>query len=472
MKKNAVPQLTAAWWKSNQPDGPQSCKGLEKALTEYEIASKRASSGKGAEAVVDALDEVDKAIDKVADEASKLIKSKKKGLDPDDLQYTVDALGKMSRLVADARKTASAAAEKEADEGEDADDEADAPDGLLNDAEAYKKYLVKSLRRCATARLKFAIGLGKKAPDHRMMFHKSKEGRSLSNIIKKETGVQNLTWGVAFATKDEPRILQLQIEGKQLPGMKLKCVRFLKKYKPLPMDNVRLLLEGKEVADLPDPDDTDVDEIDAPAGGLPGLDPKALQQAMNSLTQRITQAVAALPDSKTEILTPVKEFQDHLKSRNLDAAKEVLDTVTGLLDRLFSGIGGDDAARAWSDAAAAWQSAADEVDRQIGALQAALRRSDDEELKEIAEFGLNAVTGNFKVPLLTAIRELNGAGPQQRAKAAEGVQRAAKDFANHIASDPAIDACDRNPFGVAVTIRTTLGPALEQLGAVAGRMTA
>ena len=117
--------------------------------------------------------------------------------------------------------------------------------------------------------------------------------------------------------------------------------------------------------------------------------------------------------------------------------------------------------RAFGAACAEFQAASEAVDAQIGSLQAALRGQEDGELQEIAEYGLNALTGNHRVRLMAA---LIGA---QRGNAGDLAKLPAliagrKDFLDE---DDRVEACDDNPFGVAVSIRTTLGAALDRLGA-------
>jgi hypothetical protein len=114
-------------------------------------------------------------------------------------------------------------------------------------------------------------------------------------------------------------------------------------------------------------------------------------------------------------------------------------------------------AKAWPAARAAWQSAIETVDGQIGNLQKALRDSGDEDYREIAEIGLNAVTGNYKVRLMAAMREVDGGGPRDK------LARLVADFADHIATDERVMAVDENPLKVAVSVRKTLGPALERM---------
>jgi hypothetical protein len=119
-----------------------------------------------------------------------------------------------------------------------------------------------------------------------------------------------------------------------------------------------------------------------------------------------------------------------------------------------SDAGGSFDAAAWAKARAGWDDAVSDVDRQIGDLQVALRTSDDPELQGIAQFGLNALTGGRRVALTAALLELrDGAGAGACAKSIGA-------FRAFLASDEVVEACDRNPLGVAVAIRATLDPAL------------
>lgn len=116
----------------------------------------------------------------------------------------------------------------------------------------------------------------------------------------------------------------------------------------------------------------------------------------------------------------------------------------------------------WGAARDSFRAATEEVDGQIRELQAALRESDDMDLQEIAEFGLNALTGNTRVPLLAALQEASGGVTQLKESAAK-VKKAIADFRNQLNSEPRVAACDDNPFGVTVAIVDTYEGALDAL---------
>ncbi len=117
----------------------------------------------------------------------------------------------------------------------------------------------------------------------------------------------------------------------------------------------------------------------------------------------------------------------------------------------------------WEKVTARWRAASDAVDGQIGKLQGTLRATTDPDLKRIADAGLNGITGDHKVPVLAALQEIDAAGPEALRPAAARARPAMDAFISHLTSDPRVEACDRNPFGITVTIRATLVPALQDL---------
>jgi hypothetical protein len=125
--------------------------------------------------------------------------------------------------------------------------------------------------------------------------------------------------------------------------------------------------------------------------------------------------------------------------------------------------GGAQAIRA---AIAAWRAASEAVDGQVGQLQSLLQRSDDPELREIGEYGMAALGGGNRTLLMAALMELDRAPEPTPAllKRAGGI--AAK-FREHLASDEKVRGFDENPFGLHVSIRATLAPALSRLEAAA-----
>jgi hypothetical protein len=117
----------------------------------------------------------------------------------------------------------------------------------------------------------------------------------------------------------------------------------------------------------------------------------------------------------------------------------------------------------WRAARASWQDAIETIDSQIKVLQKVLRGSGDEELEAIAEFGLNGVTGNFRVPLMASMMDLDRASGEDFKRGAARALGIVANFKRHIETDEIVGAVDDNPFDVDVGIRTTLGGALTEI---------
>jgi hypothetical protein len=132
-----------------------------------------------------------------------------------------------------------------------------------------------------------------------------------------------------------------------------------------------------------------------------------------------------------------------------------------------AGVPFDEAAfrRQWTAAKSSWRDALDSVDAQIARLQVALRAQNDPELSQIADHGLNGVTGNFKVPLMASVMDIDAARGEALRKAARKGLRATRAFARYLSSEETVRVTDENEFGVPVTIRSSLGKALRDIDA-------
>lgn len=108
---------------------------------------------------------------------------------------------------------------------------------------------------------------------------------------------------------------------------------------------------------------------------------------------------------------------------------------------------------------AIWRDAKESVDDALSALQKRLRATGDPDLVRIAEFGLYGASDGENVALMAALREAE-ADPDN---AADILADAIEDYRDFLADSDAITLIDRNPFGVAITMRATLGAALDDI---------
>lgn len=113
---------------------------------------------------------------------------------------------------------------------------------------------------------------------------------------------------------------------------------------------------------------------------------------------------------------------------------------------------------------AMWADARDRVATQVTDLSEHLLGTKDPNLVQIGKLGLPAVTSRLNTSLAVALIEVDAA-PPDRAEAARAKARdAVAAMKRMIETDPLIKVLDENPLGLPVTIRATLGTALQQLG--------
>ncbi len=243
VKKNEQPEFSAKWWKSSQPKGLKSAGRLEDALKDYEAIKKKLDASGEADVVKtarDALGTVETAVDAVTTEAGKDKKNP-------EMALTIDALKKFDRLYPAERSWIEDHAEQD-------------DDSIFADPDAYHDYLIAAMKKLRSGgQMNFGFVLGKKAEDHRLAVHRSKGSKALANTLVKETGLHAMTFGTAMADENRAGMLVLLLEGRQLPGMKKKGERMLKKFKPLPFIKLSVMADGQELEDIADPDDTDTD---------------------------------------------------------------------------------------------------------------------------------------------------------------------------------------------------------------------
>jgi hypothetical protein len=115
-----------------------------------------------------------------------------------------------------------------------------------------------------------------------------------------------------------------------------------------------------------------------------------------------------------------------------------------------------------------WSDAKDQVDRQLNALYDVLRQTGIPVLTEVAG-QIESVLENYRVGLISALMEYDGAGGAVKEKARIAALSTVNQYQTRLANDAHVTAADTNPFGVAVTVRTTLGAALT---ALQGRLSA
>jgi len=505
MKQNETPQLSSSWWKSAQPEGLSSAKELAKALTDYEDARKLLAKDASEEAhdeCLRSLGAVKSAAKSVAAEAQKLVKSppKKGNIDIDDLGYTVEVLAKFPRVTESVEKLLAkdAAQNKAKGGGGEEDDDDDA--GVLGSLDGYKEYLKKTLRRMKQTPMNFAIGLGKRPDEHRLVCHRSKPAKSLSAMIKSETKLTRMAWGFAGAHGEKPTTLTLALESPLAPGLKKKLEKQFKLLKPLAFDKVMLMVDGEEAEDIVDPDEIADDDADAnqnegaqaqgteqgaesvsgdipppppPSAPPPQQDQSAAFAArLKDLLAKLPQAMAANATEGNAAKLKASEAGAYVRKKDFASADPLLSEAEAIIARLSTPAAAPRAATGskvvFTQSRLAWGAARTKVQAELQKLEKEILESyrDRAEVFDAVTNSvrkLDTILANFDESLSDKLDEaLNAADAETHAKLHDEARVIIGRYRRFLDSDPLVQEVDDNPF-VPVAVQSTLEKTLSLL---------
>lgn len=319
MKKGEQPQLSAAWWKKNQPADLPTNAELEKAFSTVEqglVRLKDKPSPALGDAVKKCIDQLAASLKKAQAELDKLLKAppKKPNFDSTDLENTLEVIKKFPKLLEETRQQVAAQLSTPEDDA--------LPETGLEKSEVYAAQLKALLPKL---KLKpFAFGLAVNAESTRILFDATKAGKSLaekaSTLLDKPLGK---TWGTTVFDEKRPNVLLLSLEGPTLAGAKLKTEKTFKALALTTFVKVVFVLAGKEL-----PDEADDTPSEASSTAPTPKPPASTQEA----------AAKAAPTPKPPELNLV-----HLNKARLawDKARKTLQTELEKLEAsiLAEGVG-------------------------------------------------------------------------------------------------------------------------------------
>ncbi len=300
-------------------------------------------------------------------------------------------------------------------------------------------------------------------------------------LKQKEMGGGRVMRGRCF---DEGGLFVFETPMRAATGLSAKLMKLIKTSAGLSLRvEVRQLEEGSEVPEEGDEQEPTGGD-DSTDGVAPGEAPPEEEPEENKGETEYVQRRKELEPLMLQLfkenrgdLVKLKTAFDYAlqkgKLRDFTHALAGLDLLEKLVKQAASAKPGetggqkeaDDFPQLWKAAEATWKDAVETVDGQIATLQNAMRATGMEELKEVAEFGLNGVTGNFRVPLTAAFRNVASTKGDARKKEIAKAHIIVSGFKKHLAGSELVLVCDENPLGVTLSIRKTLGAALDQLEA-------
>jgi hypothetical protein len=313
-----------------------------------------------------------------------------------------------------------------------------------------------------------------------LMLDKKAKPRKVMSMLKASAGKSKLQmnsatlrFGRAEVDPDyDPSMVRFFV-NKEAPGnMRVRLVEVLKKasFQKCEINVDPSLEEEDEEGETQDHEAQSTAPSTPPPPPPPvppptGVDEAALRHRLAELIGKIPAVAGSDANRKATLMKVAGLANEQFKAHHFEALNATLTKLSEVLDAGPVATGPKADPERWTAARAAWQDAIEAVDSQISALQRALRETGDEELEEIAQYGLNAVTNNHKVPVMAAVMEIGSGSAESLAKSGPKALAAVQAFKKHIESDQRVAACDQNPLGAAVAIRATLGPALAKLEA-------
>ena len=225
----------------------------------------------------------------------------------------------------------------------------------------------------------------------------------------------------------------------------------------------------------------------APQGGPASAEQLAYTQRLRKVRERYEQALREQHPEATK-LRALMGFASEKADEKKDyvAAGKALEMVEKLLGaaapvsaaagaakpvpgvKLAGGLkgtpdGSDEISERYRAARAAWQAASAAVDEQMKALANKLAGHGDEDLRQIASQRLSSITSGFYVRMASALKDFGDGDPDKLRKAGAKAAKFAEKLRDEINDDEQVLACDTNPYGTPISIRSTLGRAIEQM---------
>ncbi len=192
-----------------------------------------------------------------------------------------------------------------------------------------------------------------------------------------------------------------------------------------------------------------------------GLQPVAEQKPQVSQTDDFKHRLEAILPSLKEAIAGGGEHGNALKLKMSEAGALArqgrMGEALALLAELEQLTGGKTTSTR-KPVLPVWQKAASDAQNQIGALQAALKKTGDEQMVAIAEQTLPSIAGQLTATLTAALGQVD----QNSEPARAGLPKQAEEV-RALLNGELVSLLDANPFGVSLSLAKTLGGALDAI---------
>lgn len=311
MKSSTSIVLSGKWWERERPKALEEGAGkiFHKAVEAFLKANGALQKDVDARKLKDfeeAIAKLETAAREVIKQAKELLKNTRDSKEKQDLQNTIAVMGApLARELDNARGAIETA-------------EPEAPSSNFGTLEEHGKYLSGFGARLKKGTYNFAVVMpSADASELRMAFHRSRDGRSLANLLKKSGCTGKFTWGVAaaealqgqLAEEDDtvvdegaPRTLVLALDAAPISGLAKKVQQLLRLAKVASFNKVKLLVGDKVIEDdeSSDPVEEDEQAVGEQAGALHSLW-SSLQKLKAEVLPLVGPAADRYPESADEL---------------------------------------------------------------------------------------------------------------------------------------------------------------------------
>ncbi len=198
--------------------------------------------------------------------------------------------------------------------------------------------LKASLQRARRQPMNFAAALGKRPEDHRLSLHHTRAGRALAKVLKEATGSKQLAFGITEVDDSRKDTLVLVLDAKPPTGLAKKLANWLKLH-GLPIRKVALKLEGQELEDDGDEQESEDASPNTPAPGKL----TTLEAAFRQLVLKVKTLVEQAPQLDAALLPAVKAIQRALSQGDEAAATEGIRRLAQAIAEAQAGLAAADA---------------------------------------------------------------------------------------------------------------------------------